>query len=243
MGLPQRVVVKIIQVQPGGGEVSSPTFGICLLNLAQTGRQTGLSSYSYHGSVVHTPSGCCWKMDVILKKFSKSFHCLKIFLYFDCTFILRACPVITQCQPHCHRGHTSVVVTLRPKQKWRPFSQIIKIPNWLALTPLEYMLPYNLKQILFCGLLYKKPRVVILLLAFSNSFPSWKLRHCDCELTLRPKQNGHPLQMEFPNSCLFVWKSLFFDYKFTIRPKQNGHHFTENTLHNHFLVWILVWFD
>ena len=141
-----------------------------------------------------------------------------------------------------NRGHTSVAVKLRPKQKWLPFSQIIKTPNWLALTPLEYTLPYHLKQILFCGLLYKKLRVVILLLAFSNSFPSWKLRHCDCELTLRPKQNGHCLQMEFPNSCLFVWKLLFFDYKFTIRSKQNGHHFMENTLHIHFLVWTLVWF-
>ena len=194
--------------------------------------------------MVHVPSCCCWKKsDIILKKFSKSFYCLKIFLYFDYAFKLRACSVITHCQPHCHRGHISVAVTLRPKQKWPPFSQIIKTPNWLAMTPIEYTLPYHLKQILFCGLLYKKPRVVILLITFSNSFPSWKLRHCNCVLTLGPKQNGHHLQMEFPNSCLFVWKLLYYDYKFTISLEQNGHHFTENTLNIHFLVWILVWFD
>ena len=129
--------------------------------------------------MVHTPSGCCWKMDVILKKFSKSFHCLKIFLCFDCTFKLRACSVITLCQPHCHRGHTSVAVTLRPKQKWRPFSQIIKTPNWLTLTPLAYMLPYHLNRYCFVACYTKSHRL---------SFCCWHFQthslHENCEIVI-----------------------------------------------------------
>ena len=81
---------------------------------------------------------------------------------------------------------------IEAETKMAAISQIIKTPNWLALTPLEYTLPYHLKQILFCGLLYKKPRVVILLSAFSNSFPLWKLLHFDYELTLRSKKKWSP---------------------------------------------------
>ena len=101
-------------------------------------RQTGLISW-FSGS---HPSCSCWKMDIILKmKFSNSFYCRKIAIYFDYTFKLRASSVIVN---YTVREVTSQWVSHWGRNKnGRHLSEILKTPNWLALTPLQYMLPYH----------------------------------------------------------------------------------------------------
>ena len=196
-------------------------------------RQTGLSSYSYHGAVVVEKKRYHFEeiFEVILL-----FENLLIFwLYIQIKGLLCYYSLSTTLSQRSHLSGCHI----EAETKWPPFSQIINTPNWLALTPIEYMLPYHLKQILFCGC-YTTGR------QFADDFAHSLHENGDIVIVYcwhwGQSKNGHYLQMEFPNSCLFVWKLLYFDYKFTIRPKRNGHHFTENTLHIHFLVWILVWF-
>ena len=57
-------------------------------------------------------------------------------------------------QPSCHRTHTSVSSTLRPRQNGPLFSsRMFKTPDIFIMNPLEYELRSNIKKILFCTML------------------------------------------------------------------------------------------